>query len=91
MKRARVRQRPFGAAHPLRGHDIADLLGHSHRRFGRGGNQPPNRIEHFLLLIHLLQPLAQRIAIEPPSTDRFQPLDKPLQRRGHESEPMRFD
>ena len=79
------------AAHPLRGHHVGDLLGHPHRALRRGGDQAPHRVEDLLLLIHLLQPLAQRVAIEPPSADRLEPLDEPLQRRDDEREPMRLD
>src|SRR5690242_16795738 len=91
MEMLRVRDRPVGSAHPLRRHDVRNLLGHTDGRRGRGCDEPSRRVEYFLLPIDAGQALAQSIPVEAPLADRFQPLDEPLERRRDELQPVGLD
>ena len=86
-----MRERPVRSAHPLRRHDVRDLLGHAHGCRGRRRDQASRRVENLLLSIDALEALPQRCAVEAPCADRLEPFDEALERRSDEREPMRLD
>ena len=91
MKMLRMRERPVSSTHPLRRHDVRDLLGHAHGRLGCRCDQPSSRIENLFLSIDALETLAQRCAVEAPFANGLEPFDEAFERRRNELEPMGLD
>lgn len=87
-ERARMIDRPFAAAMPLRSHHVLHLFVHSHRRLRSRANQIAYFFKIRFLLIDGLHQFAQPIQIKAAFSDDFQLVNQRVHLSDHEIEPM---